>query len=385
MEQVPVAEHRERPPSSPSGAILGMFGSLVAIIAVGLSAGGEAAKIAEAAIPGAPFAILAWLVQLSDRRRILHGVAWLWFWLLLVGTAGFTVALTYSAMVETPRSPPSPAQARQLALLVVVVVVAFVAALGLLLSRRWAPLAVWMGGRVDPSRATHAMGLVGTIFFIVVACAPLVVLDGEAPLLRLLERNPELGQDRSEIGQILDLYYGLAWNIPLALVMAGLPGRRSLKQASSRLGVLPLRAKDLLALAGCTAGLVVVAIALGALIPALWNALGWRQTDAEAVNRLFGAAISPVGAVSVAISAGVGEELIARGVLQPRFGWFLPNLAFAATHAFQYGSDSLLTVFVIGAGLAAVRARWNTSASMLVHGLYDFTLVVLTLLGIDDP
>src|SRR5205823_282716 len=91
-------------------------------------------------------------------------------------------------------------------------------------------------------------------------------------------------------------------------------------------------------------------------------------------------AMSPAGAASAAVTAGLGEELMARGLLQPRLGWLLPNLAFAATHAFQYGPDGLVSVFVIGAALALVRARRNTTGSALVHGSYDFALFVGSLL-----
>ena len=53
--------------------------------------------------------------------------------------------------------------------------------------------------------------------------------------------------------------------------------------------------------------------------------------------------------------------------LQPRFGWLLPNLAFTASHAHQYGPDALLSVFVLGAVLAGIRARWSTSLSIVAH------------------
>src|SRR5215216_7473584 len=70
-------------------------------------------------------------------------------------------------------------------------------------------------------------------------------------------------------------------------------------------------------------------------------------------------------------AAGLGEELMMRGVLQPRFGWLLPNLAFTAAHALQYNLDALVGVFVAGAVLALMRARWSTSEGIVAHALYD--------------
>jgi uncharacterized protein len=199
--------------------------------------------------------------------------------------------------------------------------------------------------------------------------------------LRMIQSNPEtFGQGRSETGQILDLYYTLAWNVPLALVLAGFPSRRSIRDVLRRLGVASISPRTILLLIVCAAGLVGVSLVLDGLIGRIWALTGWPRTNEEAVTKLFGAAISPIGAISVALTAGIGEELLARGVLQPRFGWLLPNLAFAATHAFQYGADSLLSVFIVGSLLAAVRARWSTTGSMTVHGLYDFILVVLALI-----
>lgn len=85
----------------------------------------------------------------------------------------------------------------------------------------------------------------------------------------------------------------------------------------------------------------------------------------------------------MAIGAGVGEELFVRGLFQPRFGWLLPNLAFAMADAFQFGPDAVVSVFLTGAILAAARARWDTTASALTPGLHDFILVVAS--TVDPP
>jgi membrane protease YdiL (CAAX protease family) len=97
---------------------------------------------------------------------------------------------------------------------------------------------------------------------------------------------------------------------------------------------------------------------------------------------MMGVAFSPLGALVAATAAGLGEELMMRGVLQPRFGWLLPNLAFTAAHALQYNLDALVGVFVLGAILALVRARWSTSEAIVAHALYD---LVLFLGGSFDP
>jgi membrane protease YdiL (CAAX protease family) len=58
------------------------------------------------------------------------------------------------------------------------------------------------------------------------------------------------------------------------------------------------------------------------------------------------------------------------------------NLAFTAAHALQYNLDALIGVFMAGAILALVRARWSTSEAIVAHALYD---LVLFLGGSLDP
>jgi len=222
------------------------------------------------------------------------------------------------------------------------------------------------------------------VSFTLIAIVPLIVLGARAPLLQMVQHNPSSFEPaRSPAGQMLDQLYGLFWTMLVALVAAGAPlrdGRATLR----RLGLLPLRRRDLPTLGGMILALVVLGFSLGALTSVVWGWAGWPRTDQNAVSQLFGAVtvISPLGALVTGATAGLGEELLTRGLLQPRFGWLLPNLAFTAVHAYQYGPDAIVTVFVVGSVLAAVRARWNTSASALVHGGYDSVLLLGQALGL---
>jgi membrane protease YdiL (CAAX protease family) len=129
-----------------------------------------------------------------------------------------------------------------------------------------------------------------------------------------------------------------------------------------------------------------VALALAAIfvidpgINWIWQTLGWQTTDTAAFDRLLSNLITPVGAVVIGVTAGLGEELQVRGLLQPRLGLLASNLVFTGLHAFQYGVDALLSVFIVGTILGVVRARSNTSTSAIVHGTYDFFLVMVTVL-----
>ena len=71
-----------------------------------------------------------------------------------------------------------------------------------------------------------------------------------------------------------------------------------------------------------------------------------------------------------------------RGILQPRLGLVLSNLLFTALHASQYGPDALLGVFLIGLVLGRLRQATNTTTTAIVHGLYDFSLIIATVLSL---
>jgi membrane protease YdiL (CAAX protease family) len=88
---------------------------------------------------------------------------------------------------------------------------------------------------------------------------------------------------------------------------------------------------------------------------------------------------SPLGAVVLGASAGIGEEAIFRGALQPRFGLVIPSLLFTMLHGPQYGFNvALLGLFGVSVILGLERKYVNTTAAMITHALYN-ALQVLAL------
>ena len=342
------------------------------VLATGVVAEGELASFAGAFGNVAPIVLLAVLAQLQPVWPALRALVWLVFGLLLL--VGLLVVIAATALpfeVEARGdSPPEAATATIVAL--GLGALGLCGSLVLLVGGLWARLARRLGGRVDPTDPRHAQALVGLVAASTLAFVPMIALGGEAPALRLAEVDPGfLDRDRSPGGQLLDLVYDLAWTIPLALLLVGVPVRRSVREALARLGVRPIGPRGLGVGIGAAAVLWIVGTALDQATSWLWGLGGWPRTDAELVERLMRVALSPLGALVAATAAGVGEELLMRGVLQPRFGWLLPNLAFTAAHALQYNLDALVGVFVLGAILALVRARWSTSEAIVAHALYD--------------
>lgn len=83
----------------------------------------------------------------------------------------------------------------------------------------------------------------------------------------------------------------------------------------------------------------------------------------------------------LALAAGVGEELLFRGALQPVLGLGLTSLLFALIHV-QYGfTPFLLIVLILAVVLGLIRRYFSTTIAIFVHVGYDFVLGLLVLLA----
>ncbi len=87
------------------------------------------------------------------------------------------------------------------------------------------------------------------------------------------------------------------------------------------------------------------------------------------------------GALLLGISAGVGEEILFRGAVQPRYGIVFTSLVFASLHV-QYGfSLTILGIFFVSILLGIERRRVNTTASVVTHVVYDVIAVLFSMLN----
>jgi len=113
------------------------------------------------------------------------------------------------------------------------------------------------------------------------------------------------------------------------------------------------------------------AFGVGADALAQWLTPGLAQRVNAASGRIFSGLGDPVGIATIAITAGICEELFFRGALQPRLGLVWPALVFASVHT-QYGlSLDALAVLVLALGLGLLRRYTNTTTSALCHVTYN--------------
>lgn len=166
----------------------------------------------------------------------------------------------------------------------------------------------------------------------------------------------------------------------VAVMGVGFLVRRNLRETLARLGYGGISLKQL----GVVALFVVGALAASFGTDALFRLV---QPDLyQQVGELSDALFSPVGlsplsailfALLIGIGAGLGEETLFRGAVQPVFGIVFTSIIFASMHI-QYGPSLLLVyIFVLSVGLGYLRKRINTTASFLAHASYNTLSVLL--------
>lgn len=218
---------------------------------------------------------------------------------------------------------------------------------------------------LDPDSAIDMTGL-----SIVLAALGWFTANSLAPMAA----NPP---DVSEIPSIsvTELVVQAAVFLAIAYIAVGFPYWRDLLQATERLGIVVPDARTIgMGLAG-TIGAFLVAGLAGYISQQLNPDLG--ESLNEIVDTMTAQVQNPLGAVILGASAGIGEEAVFRGALQPRFGMVLPSLLFTMLHGPQYGFNvALLGLFGVSMILALLRKNVNTTAAMIAHALYNAVQVL---------
>jgi len=176
----------------------------------------------------------------------------------------------------------------------------------------------------------------------------------------------------------------LAQDLPLLLlsfVGVGIFVRRSPREATERLGLLPPRQKRWwgVALVGVFAFL---AVAYGIERVADTLSPSSQQQVTNATNVLFSHFNNPFGVVLLGLMPAVVEETLFRGALVPRLGVLVTAVLFAALHTQYAVTFATLEVFVLGIGLGLLRVRsGSTLPCMVTHAGYNIAVGLLGFLA----
>lgn len=224
------------------------------------------------------------------------------------------------------------------------------------------------GVSYNPDSMTHTLGLVLGIGLVIYTGATYVQVGGLEGLAVILEEAP--------LSIPIVVLTGLAYTC-IGLLGAGLFVRRSPREVAQRLGLRRPHWQDLV-----LGGLVGAALfAFFTSLAVLWVLLAdpdilRQQTSAmEQITLAFSGSL--LAGFLLALSAGISEEILYRGLLQPVYGVFLTSALFALSHVQYTLTPAWLVIFGVGVGFALLRKYLSTTAAIVAHFVYNFLPFVL--------
>ncbi len=380
----------EPAPMRQPGIWLAGVGLYILLLSIGTAIGGEIGNFTSASLSALPFVGLAILAYFA-------GTSFNWAWIatgvwltILIGlSAAYAFSLGVVNIVEIPPGgfdPNNPPTFQPGAFLTMfALILGIFGSIGIGLLTLLPPIRRWLAQflPLDPTSFVHSVALAAIVTITLLMVMPLLV-TGQPPLLTLVRiiGSEELNAgDLSSDAQLRSQIYGLIWTIPAAFLAVGFGIRRNLSATMLRLGLVRPTFNQVISGLGIGLGLAGLITLILPLMDSIWQTFGWPTTDHEAFSELMAFAISPIGALVIGVTAGLGEELAVRGVLQPRLGILLSNLFFVSLHAFQYHWDGLLVVFAVGMICGLVRKYTNTTTAAIVHGVYNFVLIMLEVIA----
>lgn len=211
---------------------------------------------------------------------------------------------------------------------------------------------------IDPASPLDALALALTVVMVSMQIG--TQLSGDV-LAQVASTAQRLGPADLVLQEIPFLLAGL--------LGVGLLVRRSPGQALARLGLVRPEAWQVV-LALAAAG-VFYAFSSGMDVAAQVLTPGLAHKVTQATDRIFGQLNTPLGIATIALSAGICEETLFRGALQPRLGLLWTAIVFAVIHS-QYGlSLDALAVFLLAIGLGLLRRFTNTTTTIVCHTAYN--------------
>ena len=316
-----------------------------------------------------PVLVLLLLANLAERERA-------WFWLIalfMVGVAGL-VGLTGLILLAVGAGlmPPAVLEASGLALTAdpwVALMGLVLGAAALLIVLLLVPpvrrlLVRPLGTEIDADRPIIITALFLSVGLLVVTITGLATIRSLPP-----DAFAELAVTQADLW-VQGLIFAAA-----GVIGVGLGVRRGWRETLERLGLTAITRRQVA---------IVVGLAILLLLASTGMDMLWRLVDPASYERtttitesMLGNLSGPVAALTIGLSAGIGEEILFRGALQPRFGLLFATLLFTAGHMQYEVTPALLAVFLIGLVLGVVRQRFNTTAAILLHALYNASLLLI--------
>jgi membrane protease YdiL (CAAX protease family) len=331
-----------------------------------------------------PFLLLVVVANLSEQHRrspdvtvnpqktslVARGLQYLPYGLLVatnMGLLGITALALLTQLVKILVPGQAPAQTLAVnwggvaAACLITSLLAFVPLIRT--ARVW--LARWLP--IDPDSVVHATALAFAVYHVGLSL-------GQMALIGSLDNLTAAGLALT----IWDLVLTAVILLLFALTGVGLFIRRDLGSALQRLGLGRINWKQV----GAAVGVTILLLAFDFGVNLAWQAVNPTGYDLlqRVTENLFGSLLTVGGGIALGLSAGISEETLFRGAVQPRLGIVLTAGLFAVAHL-QYGlTVATLEVFVIGLVLGWMRRRTNTTVCILIHASYNTASVLLGML-----
>jgi membrane protease YdiL (CAAX protease family) len=209
---------------------------------------------------------------------------------------------------------------------------------------------------IDPNSTVDISGVIVAIWISILAVTALATVDLEAIV------------EQTNITVADSIITVLAYPA-LAFSLVGVWITRTPREAVKRLGLESLTLRQTL-------------ISLGMVVPLLIFGLGLDEIGRRVQPDLYAQlerilesmssnVTNPFVALVLGFSAGIGEEILFRGAIQPRLGIWFTAFLFAIAHT-QYGfSFGTLGILIIGVVLGYQRKYINTTSAIVTHGAYN--------------
>lgn len=280
---------------------------------------------------------------------------------LLLGTAVMVVPASLLAQLQPDLAPRLPNQIAYGGVVVGIALWDMLACLRPLRRRlaRWIPL--------DPASPVHTLALV------------MSGLLAGSTILTLTQGGLEGLAETAVSTPLADFIFQQLLFVLLAFLGVGLLVRRRLPALFKRLGLeRPSWVQIRFGLRW-----IVILVFVQWAVGMIWALTNPDQSElVEGISNVLLGNFDTVGEwLAVALGAGVGEEVLFRGALQPVFGLWFTSIIFAIAHI-QYGlTVASILIFAISLTLGYIRRRTNTTIAVFVHAGYDFVLGLFYLLA----
>lgn len=168
--------------------------------------------------------------------------------------------------------------------------------------------------------------------------------------------------------------------VVFAFLAVGVGINQSFREAAARLGFGKLTRKQvgLMILTALVLAVSIQYVEMGLMTLVSPHTRETLQQIVKALHTTGSVGHTIRSAVIVGLAAGIGEETLFRGLMQPVFGLIPTAILFTLIHTHYGPTPLLLELFMVGLLLGYVRKRWNTTAAIIVHSGFDFFAILST-------